>query len=190
MARVAEGPRDGAVDDVIAEAEVVCADREHDQLDVLLLRDRRELIGLWSLSLERLAALRGTPDVGGLRSRARDVDLLVDRDARALDLGDVGAMAAVVIGAAVYAVRVVAAEDSERAARRAVGSVTCAEDVETVALPASGFAGYEAVAHRHDRGGRGRRARVGGRRRTEHSHDGQRQDGRKPRLAHLAPLQS
>ena len=81
--------------DDAGEPEIVAADREHHQLDLDRTRDVQQPVALRRLALERLAALARPEDVRRRRSRAGEVDLGVDGDGGALDLGDVGAVAAV-----------------------------------------------------------------------------------------------
>ena len=76
---------------------VVRRDREHNELHVLLLSDREQLVGLRRFALEGLSALGSAPDVDRTRAGAGDVDLLLYRyTGGALDRRHVRAVAAVV----------------------------------------------------------------------------------------------
>src|SRR5438093_5230255 len=150
-----QSPVHGAVNHVVREADIVCTDGEGNELDVLLLGDREQLVCLRRFALEALSARGGPPDMDGAGARTRQVDLLVYSYPGALDSGDVRPVTPLGVGRTVYARRVVGAEDPKGAARGAVRAIARAEQIEAVALPAPCLSRNEAVAQRYDRGRRG-----------------------------------
>ena len=155
----AEVGRDAVLDDR-GEPEVVAPYRQDDQLDLARLGDEVELVGLRRLALEALAAVGAAEDVRRLRARAREVELQVRGHVGGEDLRDVGAVAAVHVGAVdVDAAEVGVAHERQRADRRAIGARPVAGVVDAVAVPAAGLAGDVGVPQRDDRVPR--RVRVG-----------------------------
>ena len=162
-------PVDRAFDHQFAEPDIVRPHRHHDHPHVVAARDHRELIGLGRLAEVFGTAFSRGPEIAGLRPRAGEVHLLVDRDRGALDRRHVGAMAIVRLARPVDALGVVFAAERPALDRGTIGPRARPERFRAVPEPAAALARDEAVAHGDDR----RRPRCGGRDDEDESEKGE-----------------
>ncbi len=145
---VAACPIECTTGNQVAEADVVGTRREHDHPHLGPLGHAGELVDLRRLAEVRFAARRRWPEVAQTRSRAGQIQPLVDRDRGAGDRRHVGAVATVLLAVPVDPLRRVGATPAAAGIRLPVGPGAATTRFTAVAEPAPTLAGDEAVAER------------------------------------------